>query len=301
MADQTSITTLVQLFILLLNAALAIIYIVPIFALSRFHTAHNLLTANLACAILSCVLSWIVGFALREFQPDIYSVRVYCAWIYFLQSMCTIQVPLAALQGSFHRLLSIVYFRSYFNTKHLTVFICFLIQWTIGFLVTIPHAFPQRVRTFFPLDRQEFSVVFKDCVRPRWQIIYGLVTLVVIPSIISTINNILIFTHVHSSSNRVQSSLSIVGPSRSSASLSTRHRRDIHLARHMIFMLCIFMIGWTPMFTFGVIRPNYDVDMIVFATFTLIAEVCLSINLLNLFSFNHELRRYLFSLFPTCW
>ena len=137
--------------------------------------------------------------------------------------------------------------------------------------------------------------------RPHWQITYGLITLVVIPSIISTINNILIFTHVRSSSNRVQSALSNVGSSRSSASLSMRHRRDLHLARHMIFMLCIFIVGWTPMIVFSLIEPNYEIHMIVFASFTLLAEVCLSINLLNLFFLNHDLRRYLFSLFHKRW
>lgn len=149
MIELSSTTTLIQLCILFLNAILAIIYFVPILIVSRFHNVHNLLTANLSCAILFCTLAWLVSFTLREFLPNIYKVQVSCALILYFQAMATIQVPLAALQGSFHRLLSIVYYRNYFNTKNFTFVTFLIIQWTIGFLITIPHGFPQDVSSSF--------------------------------------------------------------------------------------------------------------------------------------------------------
>lgn len=147
MVSVSSITTLIQVFILLVNATLSIVYIVPILIHPRFHLPPHTVTANIAFAILCCTVSWLIGFILRELRPDIYSIQVSCALMFYFQAMCTLQVPLAAIQGSFHRFLSIVYYRKYSAQRNLNFLLCHAVQWLIGIVLTIPHGFPRKVRS----------------------------------------------------------------------------------------------------------------------------------------------------------
>lgn len=68
----------------------------------------------------------------------------------------------------------------------------------------------------------------------------------------------------------------------------------------MIFMLVVFVGGWTPMLIYGLIEPDYNIHSIIFASFTLLAEICLLIDLVNLYLFNHELLKYFWTLIPKC-
>jgi ABC-type polysaccharide/polyol phosphate export permease len=111
---------------------------------------------------------------------------------------------------------------------------------------------------------------------------------VIIPSLICFIINIIIFKYVRSSTNRVQSSTAI----RKNNQHQAINRRDLHLLRHMINMFCIFVGGWSPVYLYTIIisqNPNYIILLIC----EILAELSLLSIIMNLFLYNHELRGYL--------
>jgi hypothetical protein len=53
--------------------------------------------------------------------------------------MCTLQVPLAVIEVSVHRLCSVLYFTKPFFKKKRWAMICIASQWTIGIIVSLPR------------------------------------------------------------------------------------------------------------------------------------------------------------------
>jgi ABC-type polysaccharide/polyol phosphate export permease len=111
---------------------------------------------------------------------------------------------------------------------------------------------------------------------------------VIVPSIICCLNNIIIFKYVRSSTNRVQPTATVV--------VNNQHqhinRRDIQLLRHMVAMFCIFVGGWSPIYIYAIIVSPVDFTSTTVSILVLLAELCLSSDIINLFLYNHELRRY---------
>jgi hypothetical protein len=112
--------------------------------------------------------------------------------------------------------------------------------------------------------------------------------IVIIPSLICLINNIIIFNYVRSSTNRVQPS--------SVVKKDNRHQhinqRDLHLLRHMIIMFGVFVGGWSPSYIYTTIVVNVDFTSVTVSLLILLAELSLLFTIINLFLYNHELRRH---------
>jgi magnesium-transporting ATPase (P-type) len=125
--------------------------------------------------------------------------------------------------------------------------------------------------------------------------IYEFIIIVVIPSLICFITNILIFNYVRSSTNRVHPS-SLVANNKQHQSIS---RRDLHLIRHLIIMFCIFVGGWSSIYIYSLIDPGHSNSTIFFILLVL-SELSLLIDILDLFLYNHEVRRYLFKQIFRC-
>jgi hypothetical protein len=110
---------------------------------------------------------------------------------------------------------------------------------------------------------------------------------VIIPSFICFIINIIIFQYIRSSRHRVQPTL-VVPNNNQHQSLS---RRDIYLLRHMILMFVVFVGGWSPIYIYPlVVVANYQsiIPWIIF----IVANFSLLYNIFNLFLYNHSLRKY---------
>jgi hypothetical protein len=110
--------------------------------------------------------------------------------------------------------------------------------------------------------------------------------IVIIPSSIYSINNIIIFNYVRSSTNRIQ-------PSSGIPQNQCTNRRDLHLLRHMIIMFSIFVGGWSPIYLYTTISISFDFASTIVSLFILLAELSLLFDIINLFLYNHELRRYI--------
>jgi hypothetical protein len=120
-----------------------------------------------------------------------------------------------------------------------------------------------------------------------WRRLYTLIIIVFIPLVIFCINNIIIFRYVRSSTNRVKPSSAIVQTNQHQPIT----RRDLHLLRHMIIMFCIFVGGWAPVYIYAIISLQLDSNLMA-ASFTVLSQLSLFLNITNLFLYNHELRRY---------
>jgi hypothetical protein len=129
--------------------------------------------------------------------------------------------------------------------------------------------------------------MFLFCDRFLWLQIHNLITIVIIPSILSLVINVLIYNYVRASSNRIQPQMIPENVQRTKFS-----RRDMKLVRHMISMFYIFVGGWTPIYIIPIINYYTVVNTITSLSLTILCELASFINMIDLFLYNRELRKY---------
>ncbi|CAF0937562.1 unnamed protein product [Rotaria sordida] len=192
----------------------------------------------------------------------------------------TIQVPCSFVAVSIHRCCSIVYYtKSFFKTKQ-WIILCIGSQWLLGFILSIP----------------DFIRIHMSNGDALWPKVYVLVNMMIIPSIIYFVTNILIYYHVRSSSRRIQPQTNI----HNIQQIKISHR-DIYLLRHMILMFCIFVAGWAPIYILPIINHFTYINLLAYGISTIWCELALLINILDLFLYNHKLRKYLKSICLECF
>ncbi len=113
--------------------------------------------------------------------------------------------------------------------------------------------------------------------------------IVVFPLIICLISNMIIFNYVRASTNRVQP----IAADPKNNQQQAINRRDLYLLRHMIIMFSIFAGGWSPIFIYAIFVPDISFTSLIASLLFLLAEVFLLFDIIDLFLYNHELRRYL--------
>ncbi|CAF1225941.1 unnamed protein product [Adineta steineri] len=124
---------------------------------------------------------------------------------------------------------------------------------------------------------------------PYWISTYTFIILIILPTILNTIFNSLIFILVRSSTRRVRT-LAITG---TSIVNSNYNARDIHLLKHILFISVVFLLGYVPIYT---IRMLYlDADVIFWASQLIQFLPALSglIIIVDLFWYNRDLTQYI--------
>ncbi|CAF3909819.1 unnamed protein product [Rotaria magnacalcarata] len=187
------------------------------------------------------------------------------------ESLLTVQVPFSFLIVSFHRYYSIVYHAKILLRKKRWVLLCIASQWTLGFILSLPNVL----------------CIEMFCDRFVWLRIHNLITIVIIPAILSLLINILIYNYVRASSNRIQPQMIPENAQRTKFS-----HRDMKLVRHMIFMFCIFVGGWTPIYIMAIINFYSVINTIISSSLTILCELASFINIIDLFLYNRQLRKY---------
>ena len=122
-------------------------------------------------------------------------------------------------------------------------------------------------------------------------------SMVLVPSVIFVLSNGLIFFHVRASSRRVQTA-SIPNEGQQQPKIS---QRDLSLLRHMILMFCITLGGRAPIPVYQLISCYRDLSQSILETLLVWYELALLANIVDLFLYNHELRKYLVDLWFTYW
>ena len=112
--------------------------------------------------------------------------------------------------------------------------------------------------------------------------------MVIIPATICFSTSVLIYRHVRSSANRVQTGAATTATGHRSSS-----RRDISLLRHSVIVFAIFVIGWTPWIIIYIVGYHSHVDFRVRRVFDVTFQLALLLNIIDLFLYNHKVRKYL--------
>ncbi len=249
---------------------------------------------NILLSLLVCLL----------YNSGFQYLQYICVFVFIVPTILTLEIPLSFATISIHRFCSVVYYhKNFFKTKK-WIFICILGQWIFGILSILPILSGiQLVRVFLC---KNYDIVFyfyiQYCGTPQWVNIYKLIFIVIVPSIIFLVINILIYGNVRSSSRRVQStSMPIPENNSNNARPLQISRRDVHLLRHMVVMLCIFVGGWTPLYVLFAIQNQFLINPIVNACFTIWCQLALLCDIIDLYLYNHEIRNYLKTTFLRCF
>jgi hypothetical protein len=122
---------------------------------------------------------------------------------------------------------------------------------------------------------------------------YTLVIIIVIPVSICLVMNIIIFKYVQSSTRRIQPETLALSTNHRNNQQPTLSRRDVHLLRHMIIMFLVFIVGWGPIYITSVIMTQISVSILTLRILSLLAELSLLCDIIDLFLYSHELRKHL--------
>ena len=122
----------------ILTALLAAIYSLPILCVPQFQRRNNMFTLNICLAAVFSCLSWLPTSISPLFGCSRSVLRRRLPWLYALQVLSDMTVPFSLVLVSFHRCSSIVFpQRRFFRTKKWMI-VCFIGQWIVSGLLTIP-------------------------------------------------------------------------------------------------------------------------------------------------------------------
>ncbi|CAF1541032.1 unnamed protein product [Rotaria sp. Silwood1] len=280
MANLLRIFPIAAIIILIIIILFAFIYSFPIIFIRRFHQHNNILTLNICLVTIFCCFSWIFIHVLFMINNPYTTLQRMNLFFNITAMIFTIQVPLSFLAASIHRCCSIIYhMKIFFKTKH-WVILCIGSQWLFGIIISIPDLIQIR------LSREDFL----------WPKIYTLVNMLIIPSIIYFLTNILIYYHVRSSSRRIRPQMIFHNVQQIKIS-----RRDVYLLRHIVLMFCIFVAGWAPTCILPIMNYFIYINYLSYAISTIWCELALLINIIDLFLYNYKIRKYLRSICLRCF
>ncbi|UJR20235.1 hypothetical protein I4U23_023366 [Adineta vaga] len=224
----------IQITVLILIIILCLIYCISVLLINRFHHRTHLFSFNVGLSTILCCSYWTFVYIITRINPRyFYSIKL-CVFTLYGETMFTLQVPLSLIIVSINRLCFIRYnIGIYFKQKY-SIFISLISQWMIG--IILPLVLLIRDRT--------------NCFVPTWMRYYTFIIMIILPLCLSIIINSIIFVHVRSSTNRIHTEITPV------SNQQRISRRDIHLLRHMILMLLVFVIGWCPIYIISILL-NY--------------------------------------------
>ncbi len=105
--------------------------------------------------------------------------------------------------------------------------------------------------------------------------------------------NSIIFLYARQSTRRVRPT------NGENANIPILGQRDAHLLKHMIFMFAVFSGGWAPPYMLRAVTESVSgFSPIVLQIFYIIPATCILIVIVDLFLYNHELRKYLINRRP---
>ncbi|CAF3866663.1 unnamed protein product [Rotaria sp. Silwood1] len=210
------------------------------------------------------------------FYPHILWTAQSCLSVLYGQTMVNCQVIYALCIVSFNRLCIIIYGQTtFFRTKQ-GIVVSIGIQWFIAATLPLPT---------FASDLQHCLITGLVL---SYQI-YTLIIIVVLPSFFILIVNAIIVIRTIQSSRTVQ-------PISPGPLIATNRRRDIYLLKHMFLMFSISVGGWTPIYIIAVINwTGSAIPHTIQRLITILPILSLLGDMINLFVYNHALRRYLFS------
>ena len=121
---------------------------------------------------------------------------------------------------------------------------------------------------------------------------YTIVIMIILPFCSCLVINLMVVMFVRSSTRRVTIELEL-SPQANRAERGRMTRRDLHLFKHLMLMLWIFLLGWAPIYLLPVFLDPTRIDPLMVRLFTLLTELSICSQMIDLFIYNHQLRKYL--------
>jgi len=115
----------------------------------------------------------------------------------------------------------------------------------------------------------------------------------VVPLLINTIFNVLIFKYVRASTRRVQPQISTINANANNNQQRIISRREISLLKQMIFMFSTFIAGWAPACSIIIIQQLITLSPLFFQCSIKVFEVAMLAITIKFFISDHEVKEYL--------
>ncbi|CAF1422976.1 unnamed protein product [Adineta steineri] len=180
---------------------------------------------------------------------------------------------------SVNRCFAVVYPQKRFFKKLSWCFISAGIQWMLAIILPVP-VFVACYMVYI-----EGNLLLVPLVGP-----YEFFIVLILPAVIFTISNGIIYFTVRASSRRVHTIAANISGSSTTERLSSR---DISLLKHIVFVFIIYMTGWSPIYIAAVSGLTSDMPEWLYYLLQLPAAISFIIVLLDLLWYNHEVRQYL--------
>lgn len=117
---------------------LILIYCIPILFLQRFRHRRYIFMINVSISIFCCSVYWLVAFVMLTTNFFQFYNRTTCSLVFYVQMMCTLQVPSALVIVSIHRFYCVVYNDKRFFESKRWIWICITCQWLVGLILPLP-------------------------------------------------------------------------------------------------------------------------------------------------------------------
>ena len=122
---------------------------------------------------------------------------------------------------------------------------------------------------------------------------YVILIIIVGPVLVCAVIHTIIFRTIRASFRRIQPNSERTTTTRLTNERSKMTRRDVHLLRHMIIMLAVFVGGWGPVYITLVLMSYLPIDPRLLKSFALLADISLIFDIIDLFFYSQKMRRYL--------
>jgi len=138
MVDVTRVITILQICALTTVISLTLVYSIPLILIRRLRHRLHIFTISVCSAILCCSIYWLVYFVMTETNVQQFYNAKTCSLVFYMETMCTLQVPLAFTAVSIHRLCYVVYYNKFFFKSKRWISMCVVCQWIIGIVLSLP-------------------------------------------------------------------------------------------------------------------------------------------------------------------
>jgi hypothetical protein len=138
MVNIINIVTIIQFTVLSTVILLTLIYSFSLVLLQRFRHRLHIFTINVCASILCCSIYWLTNYVMIQTNVVQYYYIKTCSLVYYAQTMCTLQVVLAMIVVSIHRLCYVVYHNNIFLKSKKWTLMCVVCQWFVGMVMSLP-------------------------------------------------------------------------------------------------------------------------------------------------------------------
>jgi len=116
---------------------------------------------------------------------------------------------------------------------------------------------------------------------------------VLVPLLINTIFNVLIFKYVRASTRRIRPQPISINANSNNNRQPIISRREISLLKQMIFMFCVFIGGWAPACSIIIIEELITLNPLFFQCSLKVFEVVMLAITIRFFICDHDMKEYL--------